>query len=104
MIFTSSLYIFHRMVYYNRDPELIVLDDLTQDNFVMHYTPLNFDSVHVVLDKCAKYHALSMVLANNDQSHLVKNFKGIENKEKLRQLLQRITKGLKNLATAAKKQ
>lgn len=50
------------MVYYSHEPLVIVFDDLTQDNYEMIDQPLNFDEIQLVIEKLAKFHALSLVL------------------------------------------
>lgn len=50
------------MVYYSHDPAVIVFDDLGKDNYEMIYKPFNFDELQLVIEKLAKFHALSLVL------------------------------------------
>lgn len=63
-----------RLVYSSDTPAVLIFDDLTQSNYQMHYTPLTMDQMGLVIEKLAKYHALSMVIAESDESSLVTDF------------------------------
>lgn len=75
---------YSRLVYYSTDPIVLVFEDLTQENFNMHYLPLKMDSLKIVINKIAKYHAISMVVANSDRKDLVNGYQNIFDAEKMR--------------------
>lgn len=58
------------MVYANEKPTVIIFDDLTVDKWQVVYDPLDYDQHSMVVDKIAKYHALSMVLKEKDPEKL----------------------------------
>lgn len=65
-----------------------MFDDLTQLDFGMVYEPLCMDTIGVVLEKIAKYHALSMVIDQSDNSKTVSQFVGSFDGEVMRPLFQ----------------
>lgn len=92
-----------RLIYCSKVPEVIVFDDLTQHNYGMVYEPLTFDTLEVILEKIAKFHALSMVLAESDeQKELVINHRNTTDREKFRAMFASITRNVKSLAEAIK--
>lgn len=76
------------MVYSIPTPPVLVFEDLTQDNFGMHYDPLPLKDLQFILERIAKYHALSMVIAESDKSELVSGFSSGFEAEKLRPMFQ----------------
>lgn len=52
-----------RCVYTSEDPQVLIFDDLTQQNYGMVYDSLDVERIQLIVDKIAKYHALSKVLA-----------------------------------------
>lgn len=77
-----------RLVYFSKDPLVLVFDDLTQQDFGMVYEPLDMDNIGVVLEKISKYHALSMVIGQSDNPKTVTQFVGSFDGEVMRPLFQ----------------
>lgn len=57
-----------------------MFDDLTAENYEMVYDPLDFDRMEMIVEKIAKYHALSLVLIDQGDTH-VKDYKLIFTEE-----------------------
>lgn len=76
------------MVYSMDSPPVIVFDDLTQDNFGMVYKQLSLEDYTLIMDRIAKYHALSMVIAESDQKELVTEHHSAFKGEDLRPLFE----------------
>ena len=91
-----------RMIYCSKDPLVLVFDDLTQYNYAMQYEVLKLNEIDVILEKIAKYHALSMVLASSDKSELVKCYQGGFNANEMRGLLNSLMDQAKIMGTAVK--
>lgn len=53
------------MIYSSLEPKIIILQDISLDQFLMEKGPQNFDTVSKVLKKLAKFHALSYFLNDN---------------------------------------
>lgn len=54
-----------RLVYSQKKPFVLVFDDLTVDKYQVVYDSLDMEDLKMVIDKTAKYHALSLVLLQN---------------------------------------
>lgn len=57
------------MVYAQDKPNVLIFDDLTVDNWQVVYDPLNIENHPMIVDKIAKFHALSKVILENDQEN-----------------------------------
>lgn len=79
---------------------MLVFDDLTQNKFEMVYEPLTLDTIGVVVEKIAKYHALSMVLSESSQRELVSQFEASFDAEIMRPMFQSIMTQAKSLGKA----
>lgn len=72
------------MVYSRAEPPVLVFEDLTQNNFEMVYEMLSFADLQLILERIAKFHALSMVMAESDESCLVTKQSGFFTADQLR--------------------
>lgn len=43
---------------------MLIFDDLTQQNYEMIYHCLDVDDIQIIVDRIAKYHALSLILVD----------------------------------------
>lgn len=59
------------MVYHAFEPPVIVFDDLKMLNYEMVYDGLDCEDIQVMIDKIAKYHALSMILLDKVRSDIL---------------------------------
>lgn len=55
------------------EPKIIILEDITPDEFVMEKGPQSYDTVLKVLKKLAKFHALSFYM-NDNHDELIANY------------------------------
>lgn len=51
-------------MYTSEDPQVLIFDDLTQQNYQMVYDPLNVERIQILVDAIAKYHALSLIIGD----------------------------------------
>lgn len=84
-------------MYHSTNPLVLVFNDLTQNNFQMIHQPLDMEQIRVVVEKIAKYHALSMVIAESDQSKVVTQFRKGFNMESMRPIMMSLMGQAKNL-------
>lgn len=78
-----------------------MFDDLTQDNFGMIYDPLKMNQINVILEKIAKYHALSMVIADSEKRDLVTQYVASFQPDQMRMIFGVMIDHAKNLAISA---
>lgn len=71
MTFSSSHF---SLIYSSLAPKIIILQDLTTDNYSMEKIPHNLEVVEKVLAKLAKFHALSFFLANDSHDETIVNY------------------------------
>lgn len=84
------------------DPLVLVFEDVTAQNYHICHDYLTIDSIHVVVEKIAKYHALSMVVAESLNSQLVAKYtKGIDG-QKMRCIFATVMNQGKMLGSAVK--
>lgn len=76
------------MVYSTAEPPVLVFEDLTQKNFGMVYDQLSVADLQLVLVRIAKFHALSMVIAESDESSLVTELSGFFTGDQLRPIFE----------------
>lgn len=91
-----------RLVYCDKESKILIFDDLTQQNYKMAYKPLNYYSVIPVAEKLAKFHALSMRLAETDQQDVVTQFTASFNRKGLEPMCKAFTRTLGSLAEVVK--
>lgn len=87
------------MVYHSIDPPTLVFDDLTQENFSVIYETLTMCNIGIMVEKIATYHALSMVVAESDQSDLITSCAATFTPEKLRPMFENMINEAKYLGT-----
>lgn len=51
-----------RLVYSQTKPFVLIFDDLTVENYEVVLDPLDYDHIEIIVEKIAKYHALSKVI------------------------------------------
>lgn len=69
----------------------------------MVYQPLNMGQMHIIVEKLAKYHALSMVIAQSkEQSQVVRQFVGAFDMMRMRPILASLMAQAENLGKEAK--
>ena len=89
------------MVYATLEPKVIVFDDVTQQGFTTKHEPLSFDKLQPIVEKIAKFHALSVVLAADpDKQDVVTQYLPVFEAEKLRPLFDPTMKQSVSLAKA----
>lgn len=95
--------LFRSLVYSAQKPDVIIFDDLTQQHFEMVYDPLRMDQIEIVVEKIARYHALSMVIAESDQKAVIPDGTGpFFEPEMLRAMFDGFVRIAKDLAIEAK--
>lgn len=62
------------MIYFSLEPKIIILQDISPDQYVMEKAAVNLDTTTKVLQKLAKFHALSYFMANDQNDETVPNY------------------------------
>uniref|UniRef100_A0A1L8DYM0 Putative ecdysteroid kinase n=1 Tax=Nyssomyia neivai TaxID=330878 RepID=A0A1L8DYM0_9DIPT len=58
-----------KLIYYSKEPVIIVFEDITQFGYEMHQGFLDFDNTAKIAKKLAKFHALSFYMHDNKYVH-----------------------------------
>lgn len=77
-----------------------MFDDLTMDKYEVVYDPLGFDQLQMIVDKIAKYHALSLVLLQNGHTQVTKYETGFTSA--LKEMFAPMAKHIQNVAEIIK--
>lgn len=80
---------------------MLVFDDLTQEGYLVSHKMFPFEKIHLIMEKIAKYHALSMVLADSEQGDLVR-YESIFKADKMRPLFTELTRNVRILCDKVK--
>lgn len=80
----------------------MIFEDLGQENFILPTQPLDMKEMNPVIERIAKYHALSMVIAESDQSDLVTRFANYYDATKNRTIFESVMGQGKLLGSAVK--
>uniref|UniRef100_A0A1B0C8D6 CHK kinase-like domain-containing protein n=1 Tax=Lutzomyia longipalpis TaxID=7200 RepID=A0A1B0C8D6_LUTLO len=59
-----------KMIYYNGEPEIIIFEDIAPKGYVMRHKPMNFENTKKLIQKLAKFHALSFYMYNEEKKEL----------------------------------
>ncbi|XP_059621224.1 uncharacterized protein LOC132264905 [Phlebotomus argentipes] len=58
------------MIYYSNNPEIIIIEDIAPKGFVMRHKPMNFENTKKVIEKLAKFHALSYYMYHDEKKEV----------------------------------
>lgn len=89
-----------RLVYSNFKPFVLIFDDLTVEKYEVVHDPLDYDQTGKIVEKIAKFHALSKVLIEKGQEEIT-NYK-MEFGEEMKDFFIPMSRQLLQLATVIK--
>lgn len=65
---------YFRMIFFSLEPKILILRDISVDQYVMEKSPVNLETTQKVMEKLAKFHALSYFLLNDNHDESIASY------------------------------